>query len=553
MRRLLPFAGLLAAAGLTGLAASRLESRPGWILASTFLGAFGATTFVLHYLLAPRVLAKAEAAWAAGEPASTVLDLTAYHRAALGEAGHRIRLLRGRAYMALGFRNQAWAEYERADLRRVPVLLRPVAAWAFAHVPAEPTLGRIRFLRGLVRLAPRSAHLRHLMGILLLRRPDQAAHREAWEQLEATLPLAAEDIPILEDLLAAAVDRDDETVAERALAQLMGRHGDGRLLWDRGAGARFHLQHGRFRDALALAALTPVAARQNAWVWIAEAAGLRFLGDAEAALEICEVGLRMFETDFRLWMERFQCCLDLRRTDEAGRSLAEARRHLPDDAPNLRWEWQRREAEFAYWVDDDPERALRALASVPAEHQGDAMPPLRLRLLAATGQHEQAMAALKWLLAEFPTDLDLRLLEADCLAGMEAWDALMTALDALPAAAHERPDFWHLRGLGHAHRGDLLPARMDLERAARMAPDHIRLVLDAGHACAELGEWERSEEHWRQALRLDGTCEEALVQLADSRRALHDAEGARRMLRECLLVHPDSLDAQERLAELEAN
>jgi hypothetical protein len=128
MRRLLPFAGLLAAAGLTGLAASRLESRPGWILASTFLGAFGATTFVLHYLLAPRVLAKAEAAWAAGEPASTVLDLTAYHRAALGEAGHRIRLLRGRAYMALGFRNQAWAEYERADLRRVPVLLRPVAA-----------------------------------------------------------------------------------------------------------------------------------------------------------------------------------------------------------------------------------------------------------------------------------------------------------------------------------------------------------------------------------------------------------------------------------------
>jgi Flp pilus assembly protein TadD len=94
---------------------------------------------------------------------------------------------------------------------------------------------------------------------------------------------------------------------------------------------------------------------------------------------------------------------------------------------------------------------------------------------------------------------------------------------------------------------------MDLERAARMAPDHIRLVLDAGHACAELGEWERSEEHWRQALRLDGTCEEALVQLADSRRALHDAEGARRMLRECLLVHPDSLDAQERLAELEAN
>jgi tetratricopeptide (TPR) repeat protein len=86
-----------------------------------------------------------------------------------------------------------------------------------------------------------------------------------------------------------------------------------------------------------------------------------------------------------------------------------------------------------------------------------------------------------------------------------------------------------------------------------MEPHHLRYLLDAGHACAELGEWERAEGHWRQALQMDSQSEEALIQLADARRELQDAEGSRRYLRECLLHHPESRDAQARLAELEAN
>ncbi len=77
-------------------------------------------------------------------------------------------------------------------------------------------------------------------------------------------------------------------------------------------------------------------------------------------------------------------------------------------------------------------------------------------------------------------------------------------------------------------------------------------VLDAGRACADLDEWDRSEAHWKQALRIDGACEEALLELAESRLALHDRPGAVRYLRECLLNHPDSADAQGRLAELES-
>jgi Flp pilus assembly protein TadD len=156
-------------------------------------------------------------------------------------------------------------------------------------------------------------------------------------------------------------------------------------------------------------------------------------------------------------------------------------------------------------------------------------------------------------LKDQPEDVDLLLVQADCLAGMEAWEALQPFLDGLGEACRERPAFWHLRGVTRANRGDHLPARLDLERAVRMDPRNLRYLLDAGHACAELGDWDRAESHWRQALQVEPQEEEALIHLAEARRELQDLEGARRYLRECLTHHPDSEEAQTRLAELEAN
>jgi Flp pilus assembly protein TadD len=86
-----------------------------------------------------------------------------------------------------------------------------------------------------------------------------------------------------------------------------------------------------------------------------------------------------------------------------------------------------------------------------------------------------------------------------------------------------------------------------------MSQRNIRFVMDAGHACMDLAEFERAEGYWRQALKLQSQSEEALIQLAETRRALHDTDGAKRLLRECLLHHPDSEEAQAFLAELEAN
>lgn len=552
LRTLIPLAGVL---GFLAWA-SRTASPEGGAVAVVGWSALGGwTAFALFRrgVLAPRTLGRAEAAWAGEASPSTVLAITEGVKDCGGEDGHRLRRLRGDAALAQGLRNAAWREYLEADLARLPLLLRPLARLGLRKLPEAPTGARLARARILVRCFPRSPSLRHVLGILLLRQADEASHREAWEAFEAALPWAQADPLMLEDIFTAAAARPLDDVAERALQALLRGHADPRVSWDRGAAARYLLQRGRFQEALALATAVPPAHRKDEWPWVAEAAGLRVLGDLDASLRVCETGLRAYPDAYRLWMEKLQTCLESRRMDEAARCLEEGRRTLPADVPELRWEWLRRDAEFAFFVDGDAERALRALAQVPAEHQGSHHPPLRIQLLAATGQHEQALAGLETLLQAAPQDVDLRLLQADCLAGLEGWEALQDLLDGLPPPAQERPEYWHLRGLAHAHQGNALPARMDLERAARMAPDRLRLVLDAGHACAELGEWERSEEHWRQALRLDPACEEALVQLSDSRLALHDADGARRMLRECLLRNPDSVDAQERLAELEAN
>ncbi|MFN8010859.1 MAG: hypothetical protein U0P81_05590 [Holophagaceae bacterium] len=551
-RTLIPLAVVLGFLAWAARAASP-ERGVAAVVAWSALGGGAAFALFRRGVLAPRALGRAEAAWAGEASPATVLALTEGVKDCGGEVGHRLRRLRGGAALAQGLRNAAWGEYLEADLARLPLLLRPLARRGLRRLPETPSRARLAGARVLVRCLPRSPSLRHVLGILLLRQADEASHREAWETFEAALPWAQADPLLLEDIFTAAAAKPLDDVAERALQALLRGHADPRVAWDRGAAARYLLQRGRFQEALALATAQPAAFRRDEWPWVAEAAGLRVLGDLEGSLRACELGLRDHPGAYRLWMEKFQTCLELRRMDEAARCLEEARGTLPQDIPELRWEWLRRDAEFAFFVDGDAERALRALAQVPAEHQGRQHPPLRLQLLAATEQYEQALAGLETHLQAAPQDVDLRLLQADCLAGLEGWEALQDLLDGLPSPAQERPEYWHLRGLALAHQGNALAARMDLERAARMAPDRLRFVLDAGHACAELGEWERSEEHWRQALRLEPACEEALVQLSDSRLALHDAEGARRMLRECLLRNPDSADAQERLAELEAN
>lgn len=506
-----------------------------------------------HWIL-PRTLRKAEVSWDSGSPASETADLLYPAHFASGELGYRIHLLLGRARFAQGFKNQAWSDFLQAQFLRLPLWKRLLVQPFFRALPRRIRDWRFHYGRLLLRLAPTMPQLAHRLGILHLRRNQEGDVAQAWDHFHTVLALAAEDPLLLEDLMLSALGRQEFAMAEQALALLMQRHGDPRLPWDRSTPSAYLLQQGRAAEALVVSHTLPPPFRTEPWHWAGEARALRRLGDDAGAWTSLNEGLERFPDSFRLWMERHQMAMDSERDEEARHCLERAERSLPSQEDSeLRWEWQARRAEFAYWIDGDALAAWEFLRTVPAHLRGSMHPPLDLELQVSLGDYENALRRCRELLEERPGDPDLLMLQSDCLAGLEAWPALLEFLEAMGPEPRKRAAFWHLKGLALGHQGDSLGSRLELERAAMMDPEDLHLVLDAGHACADLGEWERSEDHWRQALRLDQTCEEALVHLAESRKALHDPEGARRFLRECLVHHPESSEAHERLTELESN
>lgn len=527
----------------------------GWALAGALLlGAWLGWAFRQAWTY-PALLGRAETLWATGAPASLVAEGLARASLATGELGYRIHLLRAMAHLSLGYQDRAWLDSLQAQLARLPAWKRLLVGLAFRKVPDTPSPRRLAWGERLIRLAPRMARLRHLQGILWLRSGSAEAMPAAWRHFAEALPLAWDDPLVLEDLLLAGLQHGQEGLAEVALAVLMTRHGDPRLPWDRGAAGLFLLRNERYVEALALVQGLPPERRTQPLLWLCESVARRQLGDREGAWRVAEAAVQQLPEAFRLWMERYQIALDRHCDDVALQSLDQAWQTIPGgpEGDSLRQEWRLRRAEFALWWEDQPDFAQELLAAVPVDQQGGHQPPLRLQILVAQGSYETAYQEVVQLLAGEPADVDLLLLQADCLAGMEAWEALLPYLNGLGEDCRERPEFWHLRGLAQAHLGEPTPARLDLERAVRMDPRSLRYLLDAGHGCAELGDWDRAEGHWRQALQLDPQAEEALIHLAEARQGLDDLEGARRYLRECLLHHPDSQDAQTRLAELEAN
>lgn len=502
--------------------------------------------------------------WTAHHPAQDVLEILDHPKWFRARTLRLHLLLTAMAHLSLGHRDEAWRAGLEADLAGVPFWVRGRVR-AFLGKPPDSTEQGLRRCRRLLRWAPFSVRLRHRLALLHHRAGNRT---EALDALERCLPMASEDPLVLEDLLRTALD--DLPACDRgpapphegasrlrrlihqALALLTQRHGDPRLGWDRAAPALHLLQEGDAFGALFLIHPVPPALR-NQTLWEVEALALRSLGQSEPARRSVEAGLEAHPTSYRLWMERHHLDLLSNRPEAAREALDHAARCLPAAHPGFGWEWHLRRAAFAHFIERDPDRAWDLLKDLPREAPDDHHPPLRLQVRLALGEGEEAFAELRPLLARDPGDLDLRLMAADCLAAMGAWDSLAEHLEDLPIEAQERPAYWHLKGIAAAHRHELLAALEALERAAHMAPGDLRLVLDAGHASVDLADHDRAEIHWRQALRIDPFCAEALVNLAGTLRQRHDPEGARRLLRECLLHHPDHEEAQLFLAELEAN
>ena len=511
MRKLLPLtrpvqgALLLLLAALLAGAGWALGVTSGWALAGSLLMGGWLGWALRQVWIYPGLLARAEARWAASGPASEVAELLAQAPLARGELGYRIHLLLGLAHASLGYKERAWLDLLEAQLVRQSWWQYWFLSRAFRQSSGIPTARRLAWGASLIRLAPRMGRLRHLQGILLLRSSEPEALHRAWEHFEAALPLSWEDPLVLEDLMLAGLQHGREDTVEQALAVLCARHGDARIPWDRGAAGMHLLRKGRPAAALALVQGLPPERRDRPALWLVETVSRRHLGDREGAWRVIESALAEQPGSFRLWLERYQITLELHQDQEARRSLDLAWPTIPSGSEGkaLREEWQLRRSEFAFWWEDDPAFARELLASVPPDAQGDHHPPLRLQLQVAEGQFEAAYAEVVSLLQASPEDPDLLLLQAECLLGMDAWEALLPFLEGLGERCRERPSFWHLRGLAHANLGDGLPARLDLERAVRMDSQTLRYLLDAGHACAELGDWDRAESHWRKALQLE--------------------------------------------------
>jgi tetratricopeptide (TPR) repeat protein len=523
--------------------------------------------------LYPKRLRKVEALWAAGGYASDVVDALAGIHLATGELGYRVWLLRSKANLALGFRNLAWVESEEAHLARVPFWWRPFLRRSLRALPRVNRKSLDATGRIWLRLTPDMPSLLWRLAIEYLRQDQPDNRNRAWELLLRALPHANEDPVLLEDLLLALLGRLQEQVPdagalgrqpgepecqaafERVLDQLVHRHGTARLGWDRVSPAMHLLRQGRLADVLAIGKTLPPD-QYSEPLWVAVVVAHKGLGDLDGAWSALGQALTHQPESFRLWMMKEDLALELHRNSEALAALEHARTLFTnfDGAPmeQLR-EWHTRRAEYAYWIEKDTAEAAKHLDFMPAIEDSEGHAPLRLLILLDLARYEEVHRELEPLLARRPDDVDLQLLQAESLGGMEAWESLQKLLDTMVPESRQHADFWHLRGICRSHLGNLQGAREDLERSFQMEPDNLGYGLDAGHACADLGEWERSEFHWRQVLRQDERNEEALTQLAEVRRTLHDDEGARRLLRECLNHHPESQTAQGMLAELEAN
>jgi len=559
---------LVRLASPTGFLWVRLASTSGFLV----LSAWSAWAFAQAWVY-PRRLARAERLWIADGPHREILAQISNTRAARGEIAYRLHLLASRVHLGEGDRTQAWQESFLAHRFRLPVWKR-LPILVYSHLDSRLSARTAATWEArLFRFAPELPSLNHQPVLQRLATDSSGLEMPAWERLLAILPTLQDDPLLLEFIMLSALDliqnaRTDRVqlghqewsplvpyLFEEALGLLLRRHGEPRVGWDRTPPALHLLRQGRLQEVIRLAQSLPLA-RRSASLCEAEVAALRQIGDLRAAQAAIHGALGQHPGSFQLWLERFHAAMAVSETGIARESLERAERLLPSQPQALRGpcrdEWHLRSAELAYWLENAPERAwthLQALAEPRREEQG----LLVLQVQLALGQYEQAFEKSRRLLARQPRNGELLMLHAECLAGMDAWESLLPFLEALTEEARQLPAFWHLKGLAQSHLGNPQAAREDLECAVRMAPRDLRAILDAGYASKELSDHARAEEHWRHALQLDRTCEEALTQLADTRRARQDPEGARRLLRECLLHHPGSEKAQAYLAELEAN
>jgi tetratricopeptide (TPR) repeat protein len=535
----------------------------GWTMTLDFAAV--AFVFAMRQLWAfPPILKEAEHLWASGAPIAEVLAVGDPLVAATGETGYRAMMLMSWTHFAAGRRDLAAVSAMRAHLARKPL-------WLGVPLRVCLRLGA----RGwgwpekmLLRFAPEAPKARWLRAENASAGKSDGADQLGWKLLQDHIPFAADDPLFLEMCMKRALERlgsnmggqtaplsgpEARALLERSMTLLVRRHNDPRLPWDRTGLAAYLLRERRFETVLALCGGLPPAYRPPE-LWLLEARTWGQLGDVGSARTAIDAAVKVQPASYPLWMEAYRIAMARKDGATAKRSLDSASRCMGAGGGGVdRWEYELAKSEYFYWVEGRADTAWTHLSRVPDAFVESQRPKFTALMLLSKGDFEEAYGKISELLKARPNDTDLRLMQSEAMAGMDAWEALLPHLDSMGDDVRERAAYWHLRGLANQRLSNHGQGREDLERAAWMESSNLRFVLAAGRACVDLDEHERGEQHWRRALKLDPHNSEALLRLAEYMELRGDAAAAKSLLRECLMHHSDAQAAQEMLLRLDTN
>jgi tetratricopeptide (TPR) repeat protein len=537
-----------------------------WFLAG-LAGGLAVLAFALYarqtWILFP-ILKQAEFLWARGAPVAEVLAVSSPLALAVGEIGYMGKMLRSWAFFAARHRQLASAEASSAHLARKPSWVRwavKICGYLIEHNWQWPE-------KILIGIAPDLPSICAMQAERALKSKNQESDSLGWQLLTVSIPNAADDPVFLEMCMKRALERlarnqtarkvalsgpQARALLERSMTLLLHRHNDPRLPWDRVMLADYLLKEGRHATVLALCEGLPPAYRPED-LWLTEARTFGQLGNLDIAWKIVDAAVKVHPASYPLWMEAYRIAMALKDGSTARRALDQASKFIgKHSATPVRWEYELAKSEYFFWVEGKTDAAWSHLSEVPEVYVENNRPRLTAQMLLSKKSFIEAYSKISELLVSQPNDVDLQLMQSEAMAGMEAWEALLPHLDSLRDDVRERAAFWYLRGQANKKMANHAQGREDLERAAWMESGNLRYALSAGYACTELDEHERSEQHWRRALKIEPHHKEALLRLAVSREVHHDPSSAKSLLRECLLYHPEYQLAQEMLVRLDAN
>jgi tetratricopeptide (TPR) repeat protein len=512
----------------------------------------------------PRVFRKAEHLWASRAPVAEVLAAAEPLAKAVGELGYRGYMLRSWAFFALGQRHIAELMAELAYIAREPWWVRrPVricmrfnkagrqwpSSLAAALIPDYPIFCRTWAKEGIAS-------------------KDDGTASNGWSLMLACASLACDDPLFLDGCMAMALGRlesnqngkgrsrsgpEARALLERCMALLLHKHSDPRLPWNRGRLAAYLSSERRDDAVLALCGGLPPAFR-SVDIWLLEARTWGRVGNLNSAWAAIDSAVKVHPSSYRLWLEAYRIAMARSDARAAFKSLEHAGRYSASQcAPHDRWEFDLAKSEYCFWVEGNAGAAWKHLSNVPEKQLEGCRPLYKAQLLLSQNSFEEAYSNISELLISQPSNTDLRLMQSEAMAGMGAWEALLPYLASLGEEAGGRAGYWHLMGMANKGMANSAQSREDFERAAWMESFNIRYIIDAGAACVELGEYARSEQYWKRAIKLDPHNKEALLGLAYSSESRHDLAAAKSLLRECLIHHPDFQPAYEMLLRLDAN